>query len=158
MTPQQIAGRIAGEAELEVMAFRSQDPEALDRLNAAMVKLRDDIAHELSKPKIYCDVCGCSCPCCRDLPTRAMIEIARQKCRQYWNERAVGDAEFHAIMGFIHDALDNQKSRTLPMPPSDLPDLPPAVPQFDGDQTKKECYEDGWAACFEFAQKAGLIP
>lgn len=35
------AERIAGIAELEVMAFRSQDPEALDRLNQAMVQLRD---------------------------------------------------------------------------------------------------------------------
>lgn len=51
MTDQQeslaIAERIAGEAELEVMAFRSQDPEALDRLNAAMVKLRNDITSAL---------------------------------------------------------------------------------------------------------------
>lgn len=37
------AERIAGIAELEVMAFRSQDPEALDRLNQAMVQLRDNI-------------------------------------------------------------------------------------------------------------------
>ena len=43
-----IAERIAGEAELEVMAFRSQDPEALDRLNTAMVKLRDDISAALT--------------------------------------------------------------------------------------------------------------
>lgn len=40
----QAAEKIAGEAELEVMAFRSQDPEALDRLNAAMIQLRTDIA------------------------------------------------------------------------------------------------------------------
>lgn len=48
MTPtdsdRQAAEKIAGEAELEVMAFRSQDPEALDRLNAAMIQLRTDIA------------------------------------------------------------------------------------------------------------------
>ena len=42
------AEKIAGEAELEVMAFRSQDPEALDLLNAAMIQLRTDIAQAIA--------------------------------------------------------------------------------------------------------------
>jgi hypothetical protein len=34
------------------------------------------------------------------------LERIRQKCEQYWNEPAVCEAEFHAILEFIHKETD----------------------------------------------------
>lgn len=99
---------IAGKHEMSLMDARNL-PGSVDSAAAtheAWVQLRKDIFAALNKRATYCDVCGCSCPCCKDKPSSMMIEIAREKCRQYWNGRAVGEAEFRAIMGFIHDCLE----------------------------------------------------
>lgn len=32
----------------------------------------------------------------------AEARVVMAKCEQYWNERSPGDAEFHAILEFIH--------------------------------------------------------
>ena len=42
------------------------------------------------------------CELCAVLLADAMREI-KEKCEQYWNERGIGDSEFHAILDFIHD-------------------------------------------------------
>lgn len=33
------------------------------------------------------------------------ISAAMQKCRQYWNESDIGDAEIHAVLEWVHDCL-----------------------------------------------------
>jgi hypothetical protein len=44
----------------------------------------------------------------------AAMDQARAKCRQFWNEKNVGDAEMHAVLQYIHDSL------TVVIPPKAL--------------------------------------